>query len=146
MPPARAPIARAPIARALRALLTPLALSYAALGCAPADTGLIEEPLPEGRVALRVENASQFDYEALYAHMSPSFNRATAHKLNEGPIASQTFTQVAWPSGAYLTALRRLVARGPLVAIRSRAPLTPREGQRTLRLLDEGFVLSEEEP
>ncbi|MBM4292110.1 MAG: hypothetical protein FJ138_12240 [Deltaproteobacteria bacterium] len=91
-----------------------------------------------------MENASQFDYEALYAHMNPNLDLARARRLNERIIESQSFTVIEWPSGAYLTAVRRLVARGPLVAIRSRAPLVPQEAQRTLRLLDEGFVLSDE--
>lgn len=128
--------------RALCALLPLCALC--ALSCADSAPPIETEPLPDVLITLRVENASQFDYEALYAHSAPELNLNTAHKLTARPIESQTFTQIQWPPGFYLTAVRPLVVRGPLVAIRSRAPLSPREDQRTLRLLDEGFVLSGE--
>ena len=132
----------------LCALCALCALCFASFGCS--DEEYFQEPIPfsEETITLRVENVSQFDYEALYAHMSPGLNMSEARKLNTTMIPSKTFTEIIWPRGAYLTAVRRLVVRGPRVAIRSESALSPREGARLLRLLDEGFVLvdTSEEP
>jgi hypothetical protein len=99
------------------------------------------ELFPDEVVTLRVENISAFTYESLHAHMDLNLNLNTARELTMGPIEPQSFTIIELPVGAYLSAIRELVARGPRVAIRSEGPLTPSPEQRRLQLLDEGFIL-----
>ena len=126
----------------LRASLIGLGLVSIFFGCGD-DLELIEEePLPSTTVTLRVENISEFTYDALYAHSSPSLDIDTARELTRSPIEPQTFTVIEHPVGAYISAVRSLVERGPKVAIRSEAPLTPDPEHGRLLLLDEGFLLA----
>lgn len=131
---------RATLTGALISLgLLPLSL----LSACDQEIGAIEEEaLSNAVVTLRVENISAFTYDVLYAHMSPSLNLLTAQVLTREPIAPQGSAVIEHPVGAYLSAVRSLVARGPKVAIRSGEPLNPEPGQGRLQLLDEGFILA----
>ena len=135
--------AERPLRHALRLGVSALLLSVVVfLSCTEEQASF--EPFPEDTVyvTLRVENVSQFSYDTLYAHLSPELNLLGATRLNSGVIPSKSFTEISWPQGAYLTAVRRLVERGPRVAIRSQTRLTASPEQDLLRLLDEGFVLT----
>jgi len=126
----------------LRGLLTALGLVGVLFGCDSELKLIEEEPLPSTTVTLRVENISEFTYDALYAHSNPTLNLDTARELTQAPIEPQTFTVIEHPAGAYISAVRSLVERGPKVAIRSEAPLSPDPEHGRLLLLDEGFLLA----
>ena len=126
------------VCRALGFLLGVCAVS----ACADSNQELAQEPLSSEVVTLRVENISAFTYEVIYAHVNPSLNLSTARSLTQGPIEPEGSTTIELPVGAYLSAVRPLVERGPRVAIRSEGPLTPAPEHTRLQLLDEGFLLS----
>ena len=100
--------------------------------------------VPSGLVAITVRNRSQFELLELRFHSTPAWSE-TANLL-EVPLGVEQSLPLVFQNGDYVTAMRRKIEVGEVIAISSAAPLPPMADGSLLIVFDMSFRIETPEP